>query len=262
MTRIAGKLALITGASSGIGRACAERLAADGCNLVLWARRMERLEALAESLRASRRVSVLVGAVDVRDRAGVNAAAAALVAAGSVPDILLNNAGLAAGLATLQDGDPDDWDRMIDTNVKGLLNVSRALLPHLVRRGTGHVVNIGSTAGHQTYPMGNVYNASKFAVRALTEGMNLDVVGTMVRVSAVDPGHCRTEFAAVRFHGDTARAAQVYEGFRPLAPEDVAEIVAFVVNLPEHVNLFDAVVLPTAQRNVYVIHRDTDASAR
>jgi NADP-dependent 3-hydroxy acid dehydrogenase YdfG len=257
MARIAGKLALITGASSGIGAACARRLAADGCHLVLWARRAERLDAVTREIGNVSSVTIRSDVVDVRDRAAVDAAARALVDAGTVPDVLLNNAGLAAGLARLQDGDPDDWDRMLDTNVKGLLNVSRALLPHFVRRGTGHVVNIGSTAGHQVYPMGNVYNASKYAVKALTEGMNLDVAGTMVRVSAVDPGHVRTEFADVRFHGDTARAAQVYEGFRPLAPEDVAEVVAFVVNLPEHVNLLDTIVLPTAQRNVYVIHRET-----
>ncbi|OGU00655.1 MAG: NAD(P)-dependent oxidoreductase [Gemmatimonadetes bacterium GWC2_71_10] len=255
--RIRGKLALVTGASSGIGSACARRFAADGCHLVLWARRGDRLAALGRELGERYGVTVRTDVVDVRDRSRVTAVAQALVDAGAVPDIILNNAGLAAGLAKLHEGDPDDWDRMIDTNVKGLLNVSRALLPHLVRRGTGHVVNIGSTAGHQTYPMGNVYNASKFAVKALTEAMNLDVAGTMVRVSAVDPGHVLTEFAAVRFKGDAARVKQTYEGFRPLAPEDVAEVVGFVVNLPEHVNLLDTIVLPTAQRNVYVIHRET-----
>jgi 3-hydroxy acid dehydrogenase / malonic semialdehyde reductase len=254
MTRIHGKLALITGASSGIGAACARRLAGDGCDVALWARRGDRLDALARELAATA-VGVTTAVVDVRDRAAVNGAAERQLAE-RVPDILINNAGLAAGLAKLHEGDPDDWDRMIDTNVKGLLNVSRALLPAMVRRGTGHVVNIGSTAGHQTYPSGNVYNATKFAVKALTEAMNLDVAGTMVRVSAVDPGHVRTEFAEVRFRGDTQRAQQVYEGFRPLAPEDVADVVGFVVNLPEHVNILDTIVLPTAQRNVYVIHRE------
>lgn len=253
--RIAGKLALVTGASSGIGAAIARRLAGDGCNLVLWARRADRLADLAAELTAAHHITVGTAQVDVRDRDVVNDAAAALLA-GAVPDILVNNAGLAAGLAKLQDGDPDDWDRMIDTNVKGLLNVSRALLPAMVQRGTGHVVNIGSTAGHQTYPSGNVYNATKFAVKALNEAMNLDVAGTMIRVSGVDPGHVETEFAQVRFHGDQARAKKVYEGFRPLGPEDVAEVVGFVVNLPEHVNVADTIVLPTAQRNVYIIHRD------
>ena len=254
MSRIQGKLALITGASAGIGLACARRFAADGANLVLWARRSDRLKESATEL-TKRGVQVATAAVDVRDRAAVNRAAAALVKTGSVPDILLNNAGLAAGLAKLQDGDPDDWDRMIDTNLKGLLNVSRAFLPAMVARGTGHVVNIGSTAGHQVYQMGNVYNATKFGVRALTEGMNLDVAGTKIRVSSVDPGHVETEFATVRFHGDAAKAKAVYEGFRPLAPEDVADTVGYIVNLPAHVNILDLVLLPAQQRNVFVIDR-------
>ena len=254
MSRIKGKLALITGASAGIGLACARRFAADGANLVLWARRADRLEQVSAELTKGG-VRVLTGVVDVRDRAAVNRAAAALLKAGAVPDILLNNAGLAAGLAKLQDGDPEDWDRMIDTNLKGLLNVSRAFLPAMVARGTGHVVNIGSTAGHQVYQMGNVYNATKFGVRALTEGMNLDVAGTKIRVSSVDPGHVETEFATVRFHGDAAKAKAVYEGFRPLAPDDVADTVGYVVNLPEHVNILDLILLPTQQRNVFVIDR-------
>ncbi len=254
MSRIKGKLALITGASAGIGLACARRFAADGANLVLWARRADRLEQVSAELTKGG-VRVLTGVVDVRDRAAVNRAAAALLKAGAVPDILLNNAGLAAGLAKLQDGDPEDWDRMIDTNLKGLLNVSRAFLPAMVARGTGHVVNIGSTAGHQVYQMGNVYNATKFGVRALTEGMNLDVAGTKIRVSSIDPGHVETEFATVRFHGDAAKAKAVYEGFRPLAPDDVADTVGYVVNLPEHVNILDLILLPTQQRNVFVIDR-------
>lgn len=255
MARITGKLALITGASSGIGKSCARRFAADGANLVLWARRKERLDALAPELAATG-VSVHTAQVDVRDRAVVNAAAEALLRDVGVPDILLNNAGLAAGLAKTHEGDPDDWDRMIDTNLKGLLNVSRAVMPAMIRRGTGHVVNIGSTAGHQVYPMGNVYNATKFGVKALTEGMNLDCAGTRVRVSSVDPGHVRTEFASVRFRGDAAKADKVYDGFQPLTPDDIADVVTYVVNLPEHVNILDVIVMPSAQRNVYVIDRN------
>jgi 3-hydroxy acid dehydrogenase/malonic semialdehyde reductase len=257
MNRIQGKLALITGASSGIGLSCARRLAAEGANLVLWARRRARLEAVAGELAKAHGVRATTDGVDVRDRAAVNRSAGALAAAGIVPDILLNNAGLAAGLAKLQEGEPDDWDRMIDTNLKGLLNVSRAILPLMVERGTGHVVNIGSTAGHQVYPGGNVYNATKFGVKALTEGMNLDVAGTRIRVSSVDPGHVRTEFAEVRFHGDTARAEKVYEGFRPLSPDDVADAVAYIVNAPDHVNVFDLIILPAAQRSVHLIDRST-----
>jgi 3-hydroxy acid dehydrogenase/malonic semialdehyde reductase len=255
MSRISGKLALITGASSGIGRSCAVRLAADGADLVLWARRRERLAELGEELERARKVRVRVASVDVRDRAAVGRAVDALAADGLVPDILVNNAGLAAGLAKLQEGDPDDWDRMIDTNLKGLLNVSRAVLPLMVRRGTGHVVNIGSTAGHQVYPGGNVYNATKFGVRALTEGMSLDVAGTRVKISSVDPGHVETEFAEVRFHGDRERARKLYEGFRPLSPDDVADAVAYVVGAPEHVNIADLIILPAAQRSVTVIDR-------
>jgi NADP-dependent 3-hydroxy acid dehydrogenase YdfG len=187
----------------------------------------------------------------------VNRAAEALEKDGLVPDILLNNAGLAAGLAKVHEGDPDDWDRMIDTNLKGLLNVTRAILPLMVKRNAGHVVNIGSTAGHQVYPSGNVYNATKYGVKALSEGMNLDVAGTRIRVSSVDPGHVRTEFAEVRFHGDRVRAGKLYEGFQPLSPDDVADAVAYIVNLPPHVNIVDLIIVPAAQRSVHVIDRST-----
>jgi NADP-dependent 3-hydroxy acid dehydrogenase YdfG len=258
VNRIKGKLALVTGASSGFGLATARRLAADGVHLILWARRGDRLEQAAAELTVAHRIDVGVSVVDVRDRGAVNAAVTALVAAGRIPDILVNNAGLAAGLATVQDGDPDDWDRMIDTNLKGLLNVTHALLPHMIARRAGHIVNIGSTAGHWVYPKGNVYNATKYGVKALTEGLNLDVAGTPLRVSSVDPGHAETEFALVRFHGDAAKAKGVYEGFTPLSAEDVADAIMYVLNLPPHVNILDLVIMPTAQRNVYVIDRAVD----
>src|SRR6059036_957091 len=257
MNRIKGKLILLTGASSGIGEACARRFAAEGADLILWARRADRLEQLAAELGTKHRVSLSLAVVDVRDRSVVERTAEALVGAGHVPDVLINNAGLASGLSKIHEGDPEDWDRMIDTNLKGLLNVTRALLPHMVARRRGHVVNIGSTAGHQTYPMGNVYNATKFGVRALTEGMNLDVAGTPIRISSVDPGFVETEFSDVRFHGDRERAAAVYQGFRPLTADDVADAIAYVVNLPEHVNILDLIIMPTAQRNVYVVDRES-----
>jgi len=256
--RLNGRRVLVTGASSGIGEACARRFAAEGSHLVLWARRGERLASLAAELRQHSGIAVTTEVVDVRDRAAVNAAVATLAAADTVPDVLVNNAGLAAGLDLFQEGDPTDWDRMIDTNIKGLLNVSRALLPLMIARGRGHIINIGSTAGHMTYPRGNVYAATKSAVRALTEGLNLDVAGTPVRISSVDPGMVETEFSKVRFAGDEARAKQVYEGFRPLGGDDVADVVAYVAGLPEHVNILDVVVMPTAQRNVYVLHRQTN----
>jgi 3-hydroxy acid dehydrogenase / malonic semialdehyde reductase len=256
MNRIRDKLILVTGASSGIGEACARRFAAEGARLVLWARRADRLAALADELSLRHGTDVRAAGVDVRDRAAVFAAAGELIPAAGAPDVLLNNAGLASGLARIHEGDPDDWDRMLDTNVRGLLHVTRALLPAMVERGSGHVVNIGSTAGHQVYPMGNVYNATKFAVRALNEGMAVDLLGTPIRVSSVDPGFVETEFARVRFHGDEARAGTVYRGFRPLAADDVADAVAYVVNAPEHVNVFDLVLMPTAQRSSYLVHRE------
>ncbi len=249
-----GSLALITGASAGIGEAIARRFAAEGADVALWARREDRLTALADELRG-RGTRAHATAVDVRDRGSVDEAARELLRDVGTPDILVNNAGLASGLSFVQEGDPEDWDRMIDTNLKGLLNVTRAILPAMVERGTGHVINIGSTAGHQVYPKGNVYNATKFGVKALTEGMNLDVAGTGIRVSSVDPGFVQTEFSVVRFHGDEDRAGAVYEGFQPLTAEDVADVVTFVATRPAHVNVHDVVLLPTAQRNVYVLDR-------
>ena len=255
MTRIAGKTILITGASSGIGAACARRFAAEGANLILWARRRDRLEVMAAELSKAHSVKVRVDEVDVRDRVSVDRAAKALLAQGSAPDVLINNAGLASGLSLVQDGDLEDWDRMIDTNLKGLLFVTRALLPGMIARGVGHVINIGSTAGHQVYQKGNVYNATKFAVKALTEGINLDVAGTPIRVSSVDPGFVETEFSLVRFHGDEARAKSTYQGFRALTGDDVADTISYVVNLPPHVNILDLIIVPSAQRSVHLVDR-------
>lgn len=257
MGSLRGKLALITGASSGIGQACAYKLAAQGCDLLLWARRGDRLTDIGIDISEMHRVRVKTDVVDVRDRAAVDAAAQRRLAEGVVPDIVLNNAGLAAGLAKLHEGNPDDWDRMLDTNVKGLLYVTRAFLPAMVKRDSGHIVNLGSLAGHQIYPMGNVYNASKVAVKALTEALSMDLLGTRVRVSSIDPGHVETEFARVRFAGDTARAAKVYEGWEPLAPEDVADVVEFVVSRPAGVNIQGVVMMSTAQRSVHHVHRSS-----
>jgi len=255
MNRITGKRILVTGASAGIGLACARRLAAEGADLVLWARRLDRLSRLADELEAEHGRRIHVAAVDVRDRGAVEQAARPLIEADHVPHVVINNAGLASGFEPFHESDPADWDRMIDTNIKGLLAVTRMFLPHMIRLGRGHVVNIGSTAGHLAYPRGNVYAATKYAVRALTEGINLDVAGTPVRVSSVDPGFVETEFALVRFAGDTERAARVYEGFEPLSGDDVADAVAFVINVPDHVNVLDLVIVPKAQRNVYVVDR-------
>jgi 3-hydroxy acid dehydrogenase / malonic semialdehyde reductase len=254
MSRIEGRRVLITGASSGIGEACARRFVSEGADVILWARRRDRLDQLAAELRPSGR-HIAVAAVDVRDRAAVMATAERMAADDLVPHILVNNAGLAAGFDLLQDGDPDDWDRMIDTNVKGLLNVTRSILPQMLELGRGHIINIGSTAAHMTYPRGNVYAATKHAVRALSEGINLDVAGTPIRVTCVDPGFVETEFSVVRFAGDETRAHRVYDGFRPLSGDDVADTVCYVAGVPDHVNILDVVVVPVAQRNVYVVDR-------
>ncbi|MGH7475821.1 MAG: SDR family NAD(P)-dependent oxidoreductase [Longimicrobiales bacterium] len=244
---------LVTGATAGIGEACARRFAAEGDRLVLWARRADRLERLARALPADEpRVDV----VDVRDRPAVEHAAAALERDGVEVDVLINNAGLSVGMDAVFEGAPEDWERMIDTNVKGLLWVTRALLPGMVARNRGHIVNLGSTAGHWVYPKGNVYNATKYAVRALTEAINVDLVGTAIRVTSIDPGFVETEFSLVRFKGDAERARSVYQGFQPLRPDDVADAVAYAVNAPPHVDVFQMILMPTAQRNPYVLHRD------
>jgi serine 3-dehydrogenase len=257
MNYVTDKRVLITGASAGIGAACARRFAAAGAEPILWARRLDRLTELADDIEREHGAHVHIRQVDVRDRGTVRDAVAALTEAGAVPHILINNAGLAAGFERFQDTDPDDWDVMIDTNIKGLLNVTRAVLPLMIEADRGHVINIGSLAGHYTYQRGNVYAATKFAVRALTDGMNLDVAGTPVRVSSVDPGLVETEFSIVRFEGDAERAKQPYRGMQPLTGDDVAEAVFFVANAPPHMNVLDMVIVPTAQRHVLVVDRAT-----
>jgi NADP-dependent 3-hydroxy acid dehydrogenase YdfG len=253
--RLQGKNVLITGASAGFGEACARAFAAHGAHLELWARRLDRLGQLKSEIEDRNRVRVGIRALDVRDREGVKSAAAALAEAGWAVDVLVNNAGLASGLDPVHQGQYEDWDAMIDTNLKGLLNVTREVLPGMVERDSGHVINIGSVAGYMVYPKGNVYNATKFAVRALTEATSVDLFGTSVRVSSVDPGAAETEFSLVRFHGDDKRASKVYDGFTPLSAEDVADAVVYVANTPPHVNVARLVLMPTAQRNPYLIHR-------
>lgn len=246
-----GATVLVTGASSGIGRACAEAFARAGARLALCARRGDRLEELAAGLDAE----VHRFELDVRDRAAVDAAVADLPDGWGEIDVLVNSAGLAAGLAPLQDGDPDDWERMLDTNVKGLLWVTRAVLPGMLARGRGHVVNIGSVAGHETYPSGAVYCASKAAVDRITAGLRMDVLGSGVRVSTVDPGLVDTEFSVVRFAGDRDRAAGVYQGMTPLTGADVAETVVWVASRPDHVQVAEVQLLPTAQASATLVAR-------
>lgn len=248
---VRGATVMITGASSGIGAACARAFAAAGARLVLSARREDRLAALADDLAVECRLLPL----DVRDRDAVAAAMVGLDAGWSSIDVLINNAGLAAGFEPVLDGDPDDWDRMLDTNVRGLLDVTRAVVPGMVARGRGHVVNIGSIAGRETYPNGVVYCASKAAVDRITRGLRLELVGTGVKVSTVDPGLVDTEFSTVRFHGDTDRAADVYRGLEPLTADDIAETVLWVADRPPHVQIAEVVIFPTAQAAATTVAR-------
>lgn len=246
------KTAFITGASSGIGRATAVALGKAGFRLVLAGRRRERLEELARELAG---VPTHLLTFDVRDRAAVEEAVQSLPAEFQDVDVLINNAGNAHGLAPIQDGDPTDWDDMLDGNVKGLLYVSRAVLPAMTRRNTGHIINIGSIAGHEAYANGNVYCASKAAVASLTKGMRLDLLPHGIRVAEVNPGAVETEFSQVRFKGDAERAAKVYEGFEPLRAEDIAEVIQFMVTRPAHVNIAEVLILPTAQGAATTIRR-------
>jgi 3-hydroxy acid dehydrogenase / malonic semialdehyde reductase len=246
---------LITGASSGIGAACAEVFAQAGAKLILTARRRDRLEQLADRLKQQFSTQTHLVSLDVSDRDQVNSALQALPADWAAIDVLVNNAGLSRGLDKLHEADIQDWEEMIDTNVKGLLYVTRSLVPGMVERGRGHVVNIGSIAGHQTYVGGSVYCATKAAVKSLSEGLKLDLLGTPVRVTSVDPGMVETEFSQVRFRGDGDRASSVYKGVIPLAPEDIAEIILFCVTRPAHVNISDLIVLATDQGSATLVHR-------
>jgi len=255
MTQLQNKLALITGATSGIGAACAEELAKKGCKLAIAARRGEELLKQAERLRGLGSPSVTTWPLDVRDRVAVAAFTEKFSAEAGAPDILINNAGLARGLAPIQTGDIDDWEEMIDTNIKGLLYVTRGILPLMVARDTGHVVNIGSLAGLYVYPNGNVYCATKFAVDALTQSMSVDLLGTGIRVTEVDPGATLTNFTLVRLNGNEEKAAKFYEGFEPMSAGDIAASVMFALEAPPNVNIQRIVITPVAQRNPYVISR-------
>jgi serine 3-dehydrogenase len=247
-------LAFITGATMGIGLATARAFATAGYDLVLVGRRQDRLDAAKDEIEARSKVRVTEIPLDVRDAGALRLMEVAERELLARVDVLVNNAGLARGTEPLQSGDPDEWDEVIDTNVKGLLRVTRAILPHMVARGSGHVVMLGSTAGHWVYPGGAVYCASKHAVRAITEGLRMDVHGSGVRVTSVDPGLVGgTEFSDVRFRGDHERARKVYEGYRPLAPEDVADAILWCVERPPHVNVQDVVLMPTAQASVTMV---------
>lgn len=247
---------LITGASSGIGLACANVLAKEGYRLLLCARREDRLAQLKkELLKQYPNLDVHTFILDVRNREEVAEAIANLPEEWKNIDVLINNAGLSQGLDALQDGDLDDWDRMIDTNVKGLLYVTKAVTPLLKKSTNAHIVNIGSIAGKEVYPNGNVYCATKHAVDALNKAMRIDLLPFGIKVTAINPGMVETEFSEVRFHGDKERAKSVYTGLTPLSGEDIAETIAFVLSRPAHVNINDLLIMPTAQANGTIVNR-------
>ncbi|MBK0378603.1 SDR family oxidoreductase [Mucilaginibacter segetis] len=241
------KIALITGATAGIGEACAHTFAREGYNLILTGRRMDRLERLADKLNEEYNVKVAVSSFDVRSREQVVSNLDTLPADWKQIDVLVNNAGLSQGLDPVQSGSYEDWDTMIDTNVKGLLYVTRVVSNWMIDNGTGHIINIGSIAGKEVYPNGNVYCATKHAVDALTKAMRIDMLKHGIRVTAVHPGAVETEFSEVRFKGDKERAKKVYDGFEPLVAQDIAETVWFAASRPAHVNINELTVMPTAQ---------------
>ncbi|MCH2194627.1 SDR family NAD(P)-dependent oxidoreductase [Kordia sp.] len=247
------KTAFITGATSGIGREIAREFAKNSLRLILCGRRQERLDKLQTELSAHTEVHTLN--FDVRDKEKVATAVASLPENFQTIDILINNAGNAHGLDPIQTGSIDDWDAMLDINVKGLLYVSNAIIPQMVERNAGHIINIGSTAGKEVYPNGNVYCASKHAVDALNQGMRLDLNAHGIRVGAINPGLVETEFSDVRFKGNTERAEKVYQGYQPLTPKDIAEIAYFIVSRPPHVNVADLMVMCTAQASSTIVKK-------
>jgi 3-hydroxy acid dehydrogenase/malonic semialdehyde reductase len=255
MASLRDSIAFITGASSGIGLATAHAFAAEGANVLLCARRTDRLEILAEKIGTKHGIKVHAFALDVQDRAAVEAAVAGLPEEWKAIDVLVNNAGLSRGLTKVYEDDPKNWDEMIDTNIRGLLAVTKAVVPGMVARGRGHVISLGSTAGHMTYPNGAVYCATKAAEKSISEGLKLDLMGTPVRVTSVDPGMVETEFSEVRFRGDAERAAKVYQNITPLQPEDVADAIVWAASRPVHVNVHDIVMTTIDQGNAYVFNR-------
>ena len=247
------KTALVTGASSGIGEAIARTLAENNYNLIICGRRKERLISLKNEL--SKMVDVDFLVFDVRDRADVNAVLEPVVGDRDI-DVLINNAGNAHGMAPIHEGDLDDWDAMIDGNVKGLLYVSKLVIPRMVARNNGHIINIGSIAGKEVYPNGNVYCASKHAVDAINNGMRMDLIKHGIKVSQISPGLVETEFSKVRFKGDSERAATVYDGLEALQAKDIAEVAIFMLSRPDHVNISDVIVLAKAQASAAVVNRN------
>ena len=255
MKNIAGKTVLITGASSGIGKATAQAFAAAGARLLLCARRLEMLTEMEAGLREAGAAAVHSFALDVSDRKAVETTLGGLPAEWAAIDILMNNAGLSRGLTKVYEDDPQNWEEMIDTNVMGLLYVTRAIVPGMVERQSGHVINMGSTAGYMTYANGAVYCATKAAEKVISEGLKIDLMGTPVRVTSIDPGMVETDFSKVRFRGDTEKAAKVYQNITPLQPEDIADAIVWAASRPVHVNIHNIVLTTIDQANSMVFNR-------
>jgi 3-hydroxy acid dehydrogenase/malonic semialdehyde reductase len=249
------KIALITGATSGIGAACARLFAAQGFNLVLVARRQALLEKITKELQEQHHVSIQTLVADVRDKQAITTQLESLPEAWKKVDVLINNAGLSQGLDSIDKGDTDDWDTMIDTNVKGLLYVTKVVSNWMIPHRSGHIVNIGSIAGKEVYPNGNVYCATKHAVDALNKGMRMDLLPHGIKVTAINPGMVETEFSIVRFKGDAQRAKSVYEGLEPLMAQDIADAIWFVASRPAHVNINDMLIMPTAQASASLTYK-------
>ncbi len=254
-TSFMNKIALITGASSGIGEACAHVFAREGFNLILTGRQSDKLEKLAAALNTQYQTEIAVATFDIRDKAAVQHNLETLPEAWKKVDVLVNNAGLSKGLEPINRGNFDDWDVMIDTNVKGFLYATKVVSNWMIANGSGHIVNLGSIAGKEIYPNGNVYCATKHAVDALNKAMRVDLLPYGIKVSAINPGAVETNFSNTRFDGDTERAKKVYEGFEPLVAADIAETIWFMVSRPAHVNINDLTIMPTAQANAATIVR-------
>ena len=255
MSLLKGKTTFITGASAGIGKACAELFAKEKSNLILTARRIERLRSLAKKLEKDHSIKVKCLELDVRDFKMIEKAVSTLDRKWKKVDILINNAGLSRGLDKIYEGKKEDWDEMIDTNIKGLVYVTRHILSLMVKRKSGHIINIGSTAGHDVYPAGNIYAATKFAVKALSQSTRLDVLDKGIKVTSVDPGMVETEFSMVRFRGDKVKAKNVYKGLKPLRPKDVAEAVLFAATRSKDVNINQIILTPLAQASSTQVYR-------
>ena len=257
MENLKGKTAFITGASSGIGKACAELFAENGINLILTARRIDRIKSLATDLANKHGIKSFPIKLDVRNFKEVEDSISSLKNEFKQIDFLINNAGLARGFSKIHEGEISHWDEMIDTNIKGLIFVTKHVVPLMINNKFGHIVNIGSTAGHEVYPRGNVYSATKYAVKALTQSIRLDVLDTGIKVSSVDPGMVETEFSFVRFSGDEEKAKNVYKGIKPLEAKDVAEAVLFCISRPENVNINEIILTPQYQASsTQVIRKD------